>query len=348
MLRKKIFWLSGLLICIIFGALFFSNYSNTSETNQVTVEKKYANFQEINKNYNSANFKVKLLTFSTYNSAEAPTPIRAYQSVNGDIIVITDTEDKSGNDEIRMYKIDPKGNVTDFITMKFENAYPDLVGNFMFFIDAKQAYYNIWPKNGDLTKQEMTRLNSDFTWKQDKISEVIRETINNGGDYFFDSYSEGGNTIKQFYFYKDEKWQIISEKMTAYYDPDFEETIEKFSKEVFYTGEDSPYLDDLQLLNFHKEKKITYDHITGGGSGFSTSNWRGTGFFRTIINNKNFNFAVKDLVIEKEKHDSYKNRYYIVPDDYSYARHLDARFYVSPNGFALFSADSRKLFLISP
>jgi len=319
------------------------------ERNKEPLPAKYSGFQPIDEHYRSALFSVNLLCSSTVSQAAAPNPIRVFPSINGQLIVscYTGRQEQSGED-FNYFKLDLKGKVIDSLQLPTDHYWPEFIDGFIVFTDEKNTFYNTWPADGDTTRHQMIGLNTDLSWNQERIRRTIEEARSNSPYYFFKSYSDNGTFIRQFFFLSGKNWQMLCQKITGYTSIDDAESAGRYRKNVFSTGEEDPYLPSgVDLLYFYPQEKMDYAHVIGGGQGgFSKYDWRGTGFFSTIISGRKMDFCVPKLVVEKEKFDNFQTRLYIVDKPESAVRQFKPAFYIDPGGFALYSPNAKVLYLI--
>ncbi|WP_316808251.1 hypothetical protein [Pedobacter agri] len=319
------------------------------ERNSEPLPAKYAAFQEINEEYKSSVFEVSLVARVVVSSAASPNPIRIFQSVNDQLIIDCDAKvDEETKHDNSYYKLDTTGKVTDSIYIAYNGYWGNFVGGFIVYTNDKGAYYNTWPLNGDTTRHEVVQLNADLSWDADRVEAKIKAIKSGAKYYFFSSLSNDNVWYRQCYFYADQKWQLLWQKMPGYVNVPDEEGPFRYRKDIFRTGEVSFEIPkDVKLLHFHPEEKMKYSHIIGGGDGgFSVYNWRGKGFFETTVAGKNFEFMVSKLVVEKEKHNGYQPSLFTVEEPGAATDLYKPAFYHSSKGFSFYSPNAKKLFLI--
>ncbi len=313
------------------------------------MDARYAVFQEINEQYKSGIFQVSLVAQVVVSSSASPNPIRIFSSVNDQLIIDCDaTVDEATKNDNRYFKIDKKGKVTDSIYVAYNGYWGQFVEGFMVYTSDNNAYYNTWPLNGDTTRRKVIELNADLSWTDAKVEEMINKIKTTAEYWFFSSVANNSVWYRHTYFYADQKWQLLRQKMDGYTNVPDEESSTRYRKDVFRSGEVSFEIPkNVKLLYFHPEEKMKYYHIIGGGDGgFSTYHWRGQGFFETGIAGRNFEFMVPELVVEKEKHNEYKPSLYQVKEAGSSAELYNPAFYHSPNGFSFYAPNYRRLYLI--
>lgn len=348
-MKKRNLWIKMLVAIIFLSAIIYLIKVYYFEKNYEHLDKKYAHFQKFSTDYKSKDFVVEVLCESNSRPGSDPFPISVYASFNNEIIAVCYSVNQKDKDVANFYKVDENGNTIDSLSLDAEDKFPYFAGEFIFYSESNERKtYNTWPKNGDSTERNIEFINQDYTLAKEKIAALIADAKSSSQFYFFDEKNDNGVSIKQFYYYKNEKWQVILEKMKDYYSPAYEETYEKLNKELLRTGEDSPYLaKEINLIHFYKKTKIRYAHNGGGGGGgFYVKNWRGNGYFTIIIGGKNFDYFIPNLVIEKEIFDNYQNRFYLVPEENYRGLQLSTEVFISPFGFALFTNGENVLYVI--
>ncbi|UIR55052.1 hypothetical protein LZQ00_12260 [Sphingobacterium sp. SRCM116780] len=347
-MKKTTFYVIIFLTTILLASCF-SSCDGILGRNKKPLASAYAHFQEINEKYRSENFEVKLFCETQALSSASPHPIRVFPSVNNHLIVSCDAEknEKTQGDQI-YYKINSDGARVDTLYLPQDEYSPEFIDDFMVFTNYDEAYYTTWPQNGDTTKQAIKVLNEDLNWAEEKVNQKIENAKKDGKYWFFKNVTNNDNYYMQFFFYQDRQWQMLWQKLPAYRSLDRSETADRYCIDVFWTGEEDFDLpDNVNFLHFHPEEKLSYDHHIGGGNpGYSVTNWRGKAFFKTQIGGKDFNFFAPNIVVENEKFDDFKNRFYKVRDRDSGAIIFRPSFYISANGFAFYSSDSQKMYLI--
>ncbi|MEH3112301.1 hypothetical protein [Pedobacter terrae] len=348
-MKKMWLWI-GIIIIIALGIyIFYPIDKLIIARNDKPLDRKYAAFQEINKHYRSNVFEVSLVAQVVVSSLASPNPIRIFSSVNNQVIIDCDaTVDEETKYDNRYYKIDKTGAITDSIYVAGNGYWTQFIDDFMVYTSDKHAYYNTWPLNGDATKRKVIELNADSSWTNEKVEATINKIKTSAKYWFFNSVVNNDVKYRQIYFYADEKWQLLWQKMEGYMNVPDEESSSRYRKDVFRSGEVSFEIPkNVKLLHFHPKEKMKYYHIIGGGDGgFGVYNWRGQGFFETHIAGRNFEFMVPDLVVEKEKHNGYTPHLYQVWEAGSSAELYNPAFYHSPNGFSFYAPNYRQLFLI--
>lgn len=340
----------GVILIIGLGIYFFFPIDKlVIERNNDPLPAKYAGLQEINERYKSSVFQVSLVAKVVVSSGASPNPIRIFQSVNDQLIIDCDARvDEDTKHDNRYYKLDTNGMVTDSIYIAYKGYWGNFVGGFIVYTKDESAYYNTWPLNGDTTRRNLAELNADLSWGDEKVEARIKAIKANADYYFFSAVENESIWYRKAYFYQDEKWQILWQKMSGYVNILDEEGPFRYRNDIFRTGEvDFDIPKDVKLLYFHPEEKMKYYHNIGGGDGgFSVYNWRGKGFFQTNIAGKNIDFMVPKLVVEKERHHHYKPTLFTVEAPGSATDLYNPAFYHSPNGFSFFSPNAKELFLI--
>lgn len=342
-------WILVLIFIVVAVVFYFRSERLITEVNKAPVPAKYATFHEINENYQSKDFKVGLFCEAKISVAASPNPIRIFKSVHDQLIVYLDAgKDEATKGDYQFYKLDRKGNVTDSLYIANQKHWAEFVGSFIVYTSDEDSYFNTWPLNGDTTRQEMVELNTDYKFNPEQERLIIQKAQKHSVYYFFKSFVKDSGYYRQFYFYQDEKWHLMWQKMAAYTNVPDEESADRYRNVVFRTGEVNFQIPkDVQLLDFHPEEKIKYYHVIGGGSGgFGTYNWRGKGYFKTTIANRDFEFMVEKLIIEKEKHNGFKPSLYTVKEAGDAAELFNPAFYHSADGFAFYSPSPKKLYLI--
>lgn len=327
----------------------FSSCDGIVEHNKKPLASEYENFQEINEHYHSDNFEVKLFCETQVSSSSSPNPIRIFPSVNNQLIISCDAEkNEATQGDMLYYKIKSNGTVEDTLHLSQNEYWPEFIDGFMVFTNNEKAFYTTWPQNGDTTRLMVNVLNADLSWSEEQVYQKI-ETVKKDCTYwFFENVTNNEHYYRQFFFYQDKQWQMVWQKLPEYRSLDSSETANRYRNNVFRTGEEDPYLpENVTFLHFHPEEKLKYSHNIGGGNpGFSVTNWRGKAFFKTKIGDRDFNFFVPHIAVEKEKFDGFKDRFYTVLAASYPARTFRPSFYISPNGFAFYSSNSQNMYII--
>lgn len=326
-----------------------NNSTRIIERNEEPLASKYVNFQEINEQYDSDIFEVRLFCQAEVIRSAAPNPIRIFSSVNNQLIVSCDAEK---NDEtlgdMLYFKLGNDGTIIDTLYIKENEYWPFFIDDFIFFSNDDEAYYTTWPKDGDTTKHAIKNLNKDLQWSNEQVIEKIERMKKDSKYWFLNNVYGEPYRLQQFYFYHDDQWQVIWQVAPENNFLSSEEEPYKYTNYVFRSGEEDPYLsNNITFLHFHPEEKIIYGHAIGGGNpGYNVTNWRGKAFFKATIADQDFEFFAPNIAVEKEKFDNFKNRFYTANDPGYSALIFTPSFYISPNGFAFYSADSRQIYLI--
>ena len=315
------------------------------ERNEEPLASAYTNFQELNENYRSADFEVKLIC----EAQGYPHPIRVFPSINEQWIIEADAEksDETQGDYI-FYKLNGAGNITDTLYLTYKGYWAELIDDFMVFTNYEEAYYTTWPLDGDTTKRDFKVLNADLSWSNIKVKQQIDDAKTNAKYWFFKDERDKGNNYMKFHFYQNKQWQILWQKVEGYQTTRDNESAGRYSVEVMRTGETDPYLaENITYLHHHRLEKLSYSHNIGGGSpGFDVTNWRGKAFFKTRVNDRDFHFFEANVAVENEQFDGNKNRFYIVSEPNGSANIFTPLFYKVPNSFAFYTSDRNKLYLI--
>lgn len=329
--------------------VFFPAEKLVVERNKEPLAAIYSNFQEINADYKSDVFEVSLVARVVVSSAASPNPIRIFSSVNDQLILDCDANvNEETKFDTRYYKIDKTGTVTDSIYVAYHGYSEQFIDDFMVYTSEKDAYYTTWPLNGDTTRRQLAELNADLSWQDEKLEAKVKKIKATAKYYFISAVLNENIWYRQVYFYTDQKWYLLWQKMKGYTDVPDEDSGRRYRNVVFRTGELSFEIPkNVKLLHFHPQEKIKYYHVIGGGAGgFSVYNWRGLGFFETSIAGRNFEFMVPKLVVEKEKHNEFKPSLYTVTEPGSSTELYNPAFYHSPNGFSFYAPAGKELFLI--
>lgn len=348
-MKKMWIWISAILLIAVGFYVFLSTGKLIKERNNQPLDPNYTAFQEINGAYNSSIFDVKLIAEVVVNSSASPNPIRIFPSVNHQLILECDAKvDDETKFDYRYYKIDSTGTIADSIYVSYSDYWVQFIDDFMVYTSDKNAYYTTWPLNGDTTKHRLVELNTDLNWPDEKVESRISEIKKGAKYWFFNSFGDDRVWYRKVYFYADQKWQLLWQKMPSYTSVPDEESGNRYREDAFRSGEVGFEIPkNVRLLYFYPEEKMKYYHIIGGGAGgFSVYNWRGQGFFETNVGGKNFGFKVPKLVVEKEKHNGFKPSLYTVSEAGGSAELYNPAFYHSPNGFSFYSPNSQQLFMI--
>ncbi|MFN0254961.1 hypothetical protein [Pedobacter ureilyticus] len=337
-------WFSLFNLC---ATLFLSACKGDGiiERNEEPLSSAYTGFQELNENYRSADFEVKLVAETN----SYPHPIRVYPSINNQYIIEADakTSDETRGD-YNFYKINSDGNLTDSLFVPNKGYWAEFIDDFMVFTSYDEAYYTTWPLNGDTTKQDFKVLNADFSWSDIKVKQQIEDAKANAKYWFFKDERDNGNNYMKLHFYQNQQWQILWQKVNGYQTTPDNESAGRYCVEVMRTGETDPYLaKNITYLHQHRLEKIKYSHNIGGGSpGFDVTNWRGKVFFKTKINGKDFQFFQPNIAVENEQFDGNINRFYSISAPNSSANIFTPLFYNTTNSYAFYTSDRNKLYLI--
>lgn len=347
-MKKTIFSTSLLLATILFISCFTS-CDGIIERNKEPLDAAYVNFQEISEKYRSDIFEVKLFCETQATHSSSPNPIRIFPSVNNQLIVSCDAEknDETQGDML-YYKINSKGTSEDTLHLSQNEYWPEFIDDFIIFTNDDNVFYTTWPQNGDTTRLAFKVLNEDHSWAAEKINQKIASAKKDGQYWFFKTVTKNDHYFMQFFFYQNEQWQLLWQEIPEYRSLDSSEEAGRYRDDVFWTGEQDPYLpENVIFLHFHPEEKLKYSHNIGGGSpGYSVKNWRGKAFFKTKIGDRDFNFFEPHIAVEKEKFDDFKNRFYTVIEPNYPAISFRPTFYISPHGFAFYSSTSQNMYMI--
>ncbi|WP_293309090.1 hypothetical protein [Pedobacter sp. UBA5917] len=349
-MKKMLFWIIPLIVVVILIIIFKPFKEFFIERNREPLPKEYTGIQPLDEHYNSPDFKVSLLYTVQVSSAASPNPIRIFPSVNNQLIVYCDAQkDEDTKADYQYYKFNNKGVITDSLYIKYDGYWAEFIDDFIMYTHEKGEYYTTWPLNGDTTKKVIPVVNADFHLSEKEMDGLISTSISGSKYYFYKFYVEEGTYIRKFFWYKDQKWTVLYQKVSAYDDIPDELSAGRYRKTVFSSGESDPYLpDNVEMRYFYPEEKMDYAHIIGGGQGgFKVYNWRGKGFFRTHIGGKELDFRVDNLATEKERFDNYKLRLYAVRERNSSAENFRPAFYHSVYGYSFYSPVGDKIYLIT-
>jgi len=349
---KNRMWIAiGLMIVVAVFFLIKWKNAGVLERNKVPLDQAYLDFQEINEHYQSNKFKIEKLCTVAVRSASSPEPIRVFKTVNQQLIIDADPKvNEETKHDYRYYKLDQQGKLVDSIYIRYEGYWPKFIDRFMVFSNQRKAYYTTWPLDGDTTRHHFISLNADFSWPRDKIDQKIKAVKNRGDYYFFSAFRDNENDFRWMAFYEQEHWYMLWEKMPGYTQVADGDSGYRYRSDVFHTGTPDPVIpEDVRLIHFYPEEKMEYKHAIGGGtSPSSATNWRGKGFFSTVIAGNSFSFKVDQLVVEKERFDKFKTRLYTLKEPGGLARIYEPAFYRSEQGFALYSGNWDELYIIKP
>ena len=345
-MKKKIFWGVSLIIIVAIFLTISKCQKDKAERNEIPLKAEFSNFQEINENYHSPDFQVKLLCESFLSSPSSQNPIRIFPSVNNNLVVECDiAKDEKSRFNYDFYKIDELGKIKDVFHFNYKKHYPHFINEFIVFTNDKSGYYSTWPSTGDITEHKMENLNDDFSWDKEKIEATILD-IKNKSKYYFVEFDNITN-YSQHFFYKDGEWNILWQKMQGYTQYSDNDKVYRYRNDVFETGNADSYLkENIKFLYFHPEEKMIYYHSGGGSTSYTEYNWRGKGFFQTKIGNKDFNYLIPKLVIESESHDGWNKRFYTLIEKKRSVRNIEDSFYSTGKDFAFFTNAAKKLYLI--
>lgn len=349
MMKKMYLAFAIILVLAVAAYYLFKQEKLIVERNKEPLNTAYNQYQQVNESYHSNDFLVEKLCRVTVSGAASPNPIRIFLSVKDQLIIDADARvDDDTKADTRYYKIDKNGSVIDSLYDAYQGYWGQFIDDFMVFTSEKDDYYTTWPVNGDTTKHVIQDVNKSLTWDNDQIEDKIKDVKQNGQYYFFSAFVRDSKYYRKLYFYTEKKWQVLWQKMDEYTNVPDSESASRYRKDAFRTGEgDFELAKNVSLVYFYPEDKIKYYHIIGGGSGgFSEYNWRGKAFFKTTIAGKNFEFMQPNIVLEKEKHDGFKTRLYIVDEPGDAVKIFRAAFYFSPNGFAFYAPNPKELLLI--
>lgn len=347
-MKKNILWISVLVIIVVIITIISKNKKAADEINNIPLQEKYAGYQEINNQYQSDIFQVKLLCESYLRTPSTIYPIAIFPSLNNHLIVECDVAtDEVSRFNTDYYKIDEYGEVQDIFKYKFDQYWPNFINEFIVFTNSKGGYYTTWPLDGDVTKHKMTELNSDFSWTDSTVDKEIVK-IKDESSYYFIEY-DNVTKYTQHFFYQDNKWQILWQKTLGYKQYTDDEKVYRYRHDLFQTGHPNSYFsENIKFLHFYPEEKMKYFHAAGSlnGGGHAKYNWRGKGFFQTKIGYDKFYFLIPKLVVERERHDGWKNRFYTVEKKKSAVTILQNSFFSNNKNFAFYSDTAKKLYII--
>ncbi|AWK06653.1 hypothetical protein HYN56_21440 [Flavobacterium crocinum] len=348
---KKMILFIVIVVFVSVGIWYFKKKdTGIYEQNSEPIPSIYQTYQPISSAYRNSDFSVKEICSTDISLSASPNPIKAYQSVNGNLIIGC----QRGNDDTtkgdkEYYKIDKNGLITDSIYVKYDGFWTVLIEGFMISTKQKEAYYTSWPSDGSTTQNKFQEHNADFAMPDEQLN-IAQEKIRKESQYYFiRSYVEGNTFFNAFYYYINKQWNVLWQKTAVYQSEKDSENATRYQKELYYSGIGESNLEkDVELENFHKEDKIKYYHVIGGGAPVTqATGWRGTGFFKTSLGEKSFLFSVSKMVIEKEKFDGFQTRIYNVSEPKASVAAVGSKFYKSPFGFALYAPDARKMYLIN-
>ena len=348
-MKKMWIWICIVLIIAVGIYVFFPTEKLILDRNNEALADNFSAFQEINEQYKSDIFEVRLVAQVAVSSAASPNPIRIFSSVNDQLILDCDANvDEDTKFDTRYYKIDKMGTVTDSLYVAYQGYSEQFIEGFMVCTSDKDAYYNTWPLNGDTTRHQVVELNADLSWEDERLDAKVKAVKASAKYYFFSSASKESVWYRQVYFYADQKWYLLWQKTPNYTEVPDEDSGRRYRNVVFRSGEVSFEIPkNVKLLHFHPQEKIKYYHVIGGGAGgFSVYNWRGQGFFETSIASRIFEFMVPKLVVEKEKYNGFKPSLYTVSEPGSSTKLYHPAFYHSQNGFSFYAPEAKVLFLI--
>lgn len=336
-----------LLLINLIASIFLSacNGDGIIESNEEPLATAYNNFQELNEDYHSADFEVKLIC----EAQGYPHPIRVFSSIDDKYIIEAEADkDDKTNGDYNFYRINGKGTLTDPLFLPNKGYWTELVDDFMVFTNYDEAYYNTWPLNGDTTKRHFKILNADLKLDNNKVKQLVEDAKGNAKYWFFKAESGNGNNYLKFHYFQNKQWQMIWQKVDDYQTVPDNESAGRYSNEVIRTGETDPYLaKNITYLHHHPLEKIRYNHNIGGGSpGFDVANWRGKAFFKTKINGKDFQFFEPNIAVENEQFDGNRNRFYTISEPNGSAQIFTPVFYNTLNGFAFYTSNRNKLYLV--
>lgn len=174
-------WFSLFNLC---ATLFLSACKGDGiiERNEEPLASVYTGFQELNENYQSADFEVKLIC----EASGYPSPIHVFPSINNQYIIEADAEnDDNTKGDYNFYKINSEGKLTDTLFVPYKGYWAEFIADFMVFTSYDEAYYTTWPLNGDTTKQDFKVLNADLSWIDTKVKQQIEDAKANAKYWFF-------------------------------------------------------------------------------------------------------------------------------------------------------------------
>lgn len=338
-----------MIVVLIIYLLFFKEDKGIYAENDAPIPSIYHSYQNVTKAYKSDTFEVEEVFNAKVNSSASPNPIRAYQSVQDNIIIACDArKDEDTKGDAVYFKINKKGIISDSLYVKDTGYWTVLIADFMVHTDEKDAYFTTWPIDGDTTRQLFVEHNNDLQMPEEELRGQLHKIKHKSLYYFVRTYVKGEHYFTATYFYADGRWQVLWQETANYQSIMDSEDPTRYQQEIYRSGEPDVSLDTaVTLKHFHRQDSIKYYHIIGGGaSGTVKNEWRGMGFFDTQIGASTFNFSISDLVIERERYDGYKTRLYQVDEPKAAVKHVHTNFYHSPFGFALYAPRAKVLFII--
>ena len=300
-----------LLIMSIFFSLLSCNNEQTKKLPELP--KEYKNYNFLNSlntkgTIQFGNYYLKLL----FKSSD---PIEQTLLPSNDLIISTSIKKKNSDIEKHFYKLDRKGKIIDSISFveNYENGKEELICNYL--VNKEQKYFMTWPINGKSNKINFILQNKNMDADSNAERKMINEIFNNAQfrrvDYDFDHEfkSENKSQIKDD---TDDQPKIIKLNKTVYiifylmkgqwYNfytlTDISKRVsldEVLSSRVSSNTIFKKYNKNQQewevILNkniiykyFHKIKGENVTISGGGGSSFSTYQWKGQLFSNLIIN----------------------------------------------------------------
>lgn len=348
---KKMILFIVVALFVVAGIWYFKKKdSGIYEKKQEPLPIVYQEYQPISSAYQHAAFSIKEICSTDISLSASPNPIKAYKSVNDNVIIGCQIGNNDANKgDKQYYKIDKNGLITDSLYVKYNGFWTVLIDGFMVSTQKEDAYYTSWPFDGSTTRQKFEEHNTDFVLTNEELNSA-QETIRKESQYYFvRSYVDGNNYTTAFYYYLDKQWNVLWQKTAGYQSERDSESAMRYQKELYYSNIGESTLEkEVELQYFHEEDKIQYYHVIGGGApATQAAGWRGTGFFKTMIGEKPFLFSVPKMVIEKEKYDGYETRIYTVSEPKAAVAPICSKFHTSPFGFALYAPDAKKMYLIN-
>ncbi|WP_437920043.1 hypothetical protein [Sphingobacterium sp. LRF_L2] len=349
MYRKKLFFIGLIIAGLLIYLFFFREDKGIYENDNTAIPQQYQRYQSITAAYASETFKVDEVCRAKVNSSASSNPIRAYQSVQDQIIIDCNSEiDEDSKSDATYFKINKLGIITDSLHVKYGGYWTVLIDDFMLHTQEKLAYFTTWPMNGNTEHQPFIAYNTDFQMPEKELQIELARIKEESLYYFVRSYVGDHLYTVATYYYDAKGWQILWQKVARYQSESDSESASRYQQEIYRSGEPEPYMDaKVHIEYFHPQDRLKYFHVIGGGTpGFSKVDWRGIGFFRTEIDGEPFLFSISDLVIEKESHDRFRTRLYQVDEPKAAVKHINTNFYHSPFGFALYAPNAKILYVI--
>lgn len=350
-MKRMIFFVAIVLLASLGFWFIMKKNSGVYERNDEKIPSPYQAYQPVTPAYQGTDFSIEAICSTNISLSASPNPVKAYESVNDQIIInCARGDDETSKGDNQYYKIAGNGTITDSLYVKYSGFWTVLIDSFTVATKESEAYFTSWPLNGDTTRKRFRVYNADFSMPGPELEATWEKARRESQYHFVRAYVNNRVFTRALYYCKGGEWNTLWKKTPGYESERDSESAMRYQNDLYRSGDNDPTLQtDVQLEYFHQQDRIKYYHNIGGGAPATEAvGWRGTGFFKTTIDKKPFHFSIPDLVVEKERSDGFKTRLYGAKEPKSSVVLISTKFYHSPSGFALYAPDASKMYRIKP